>query len=220
MANIGLLLDSKAKLNILPDEHRQNYKFLPPARFLQSGVLVLLVLFSLFTYSNTRTLDPLMTLLPQKKEQLARLNIQREIFNDYMYDLRVINGFKQLRGADRVMTNNVLGVLKFLSRIIPDPIEITDLSLIQETNTEKLLNQLYAQGFVSNEMEDMAESINNIMFSLKLDGFLEVNKLQAKSILDRTKLLLEGNGNTQAVFLFESDNSTDSKTNFNLIIVI
>jgi len=220
MANIGLLLDSQAKLNILPDEHRENYKFLAPARFLQSGMLVLLVLFSLFTFSNTQSLDPLKVLLPQKKEQLARLNIQREIFNDYMFDLRVINGFKQLRNADRVMTNNVLGALKFLSRIIPDPIEVTNLSLIKETNTENLLNQLYDQGLVSDEMEEMSENIKNIMFTLRLDGFLEVNKLQAKSILDRTKLLLEGNGNTQAVFLFESPESTDSKTTFNLIIVI
>ena len=183
-------------------------------------MLVLLVLFSLFTFSNTRSLDPLKVLLPQKKEQLARLNIQREIFNDYMFDLRVINGFKQLRNADRIMTNNVLGALKFLSRVIPDPIEITNLSLIKETNTESLLNQLYDQGLVSDEMEKMSENIKNTMFTLKLDGFLEVNKLQAKSLLDRTKLLLEGNGNTQAVFLFESPGSTDDKTTFNLIIVI
>jgi len=220
MANIGLLLDAQAKLNILPDEHRENYKYLAPARFLQSGMLVLLVLFSLFTFSNTRTLDPLKILLPQKKEQLARLNIQREIFDDYMFDLRVINGFKQLRKADRVMSNNVLGVLKFLSRTMPDPIEITDLSLIQETNTEKLLDQLYDQGFVSSEMEEMSEEIENTMFTLKMDGFLEVNKLQATSILDRTKLLLQGNGNIQAVYLFEADDSTDDKTNFNLIIVV
>jgi hypothetical protein len=220
MANIGLLLDAQAKLNILPDEHRENYKFLPPARFLQSAMLVLLVLFSLFTFSNTRTLDPLKILLPQKKEQLARLNIQREIFNDYMFDLRVIKGFKQLRNADRVMTNNVLGALKFLSRIMPEPIEITNLSLIKETNTDNLLNQLYSQGFVSDEMEEMSETIKNTMFTLKLDGFLEVNKLQATTILERTKLILEGNGNIQAAFLFESSDSKDDKTNFNLIIVI
>ena len=191
-----------------------------PARFLQSAMLVLLVLFSLFTFSNTRTLDPLKILLPQKKEQLARLNIQREIFNDYMYDLRVISGFKQLRSADRVMSNNVLGVLKFLSRAMPGAIEITDLSLIQETNTEKLLDQLYDRGLVSDEMEEMTENIENIMFTLKMDGFLEVNELQATSILDRTKLLLQGNGNIQAVYLFKADDSTDDKTNFNLIIVI
>ena len=64
------------------------------------------------------------------------------------------------------------------------------------------------------------ENIDNTMFTLKMDGFLEVNKLQATSILDRTKLLLEGNGNIQAAYLFKADDSTDDKTNFNLIIVI
>ena len=66
----------------------------------------------------------------------------------------------------------------------------------------------------------MSEKIKNTMFTLKMDGFLEVNKLQAKSILDRTKLLLQGNRNIQAVFLFEASGATDNKTNFNLIIVI
>ena len=137
-----------------------------------------------------------------------------------MFDLRVINGFKQLRGADRVMTNNVLGALKFLSRVMPDPIEITNLSLIKETNTENLLNQLYNQGLVSDEMEEMSTNIKKPMFTLKLDGFLEVNKLQATAILERTKILLEGNGNIQAAFLFESLDSKDDQTNFNIIIVI
>ena len=58
------------------------------------------------------------------------------------------------------------------------------------------------------------------MFTLKLDGFLEVNKLQATAILERTKILLEGNGNIQAAFLFESLDSKDDQTNFNIIIVI
>ena len=109
---------------------------------------------------------------------------------------------------------------EFLSRVIPKPVEITDLLLIKETNTESLLNQLYDQGFVSDEMEKMSEDLKNPMFTLRLDGFLEVNKLQAKSVLDRTKLLLEGNGNIQKVFMFESGVPTDDKTNFNLIIVI
>ena len=103
---------------------------------------------------------------------------------------------------------------------MPDPIEITNLSLIKETNTENLLDQLYDQGLVSDEMEEMSENIDNIMFTLKMDGFLEVNELQATSILDRTKLLLQGNGNIQAAYLFKADDSTDDKTNFNLIIVI
>ena len=48
MANIGLLLDSQTKLNILPDEHRENYKYLAPARFI-NGMLVLYIV-SLFTF--------------------------------------------------------------------------------------------------------------------------------------------------------------------------
>jgi len=65
MANLGLLLEAQATLNILPDDHRADYKFYAPGRFLQSAMLVLLVLFSLFTYSNTSSLGPLQVALPQ-----------------------------------------------------------------------------------------------------------------------------------------------------------
>ena len=99
--------------------------------------------------------------------------------------------------------------------MIPKPVEITDLLLIKETNTESLLNQLYDQGFVSDEMEKI-EDLKNPMFTLRLDGFVEVNKLQAKSVLDRTKLLLKVKY-TKSVYL-ESGVPTDDKTNNRVVI--
>ena len=147
MANLGLLLEAEAKLNILPDDHRADYKFYAPARFLQSAMLVLLVLFSLFTYSNTSSLGPLQLALPQKKDQLARLNIQREIYNNYLFDLRVLNGFQQLRSADRVMAYNVLGVLKYLSRVVPEEVETTNLSLLSKASADNIFELLIQERF-------------------------------------------------------------------------
>ena len=171
MANIGLLLDAQAKLNILPDDHRADYKFYAPGRFLQSAMLVLLVVFSLFTYRNTSSLDPLQVTLPMKKDQLARLNMQREIYNDYLFDLRVLNGFQKLRSADRIMANNVLGVLKHLSRVVPEQVDITNLSLLSEASENDILDLLIKEGFLidddeSFESEDLVEkteAINNVM---------------------------------------------------------
>ena len=221
MANLGLLLDTQAKLNILPDDHRADYKFYAPGRFLQSAMLVLLVVLSLFTYSNTSSLDPLQAALPQKKDQLARLNIQREIYNDYLFDLRVLNGFQQLRSADRIMANNVLGVLKYLSRAVPEEVEITNLSLLSNASADNILDLLYDGGFLSDE-DPETENINidKVMFSLRLDGFLEVNALQASSVLAKLKSNLAANGNIQAVFLLQPEGATDNKTNFNIIMVL
>jgi hypothetical protein len=221
MANLGLLLDVQAKLNILPDAHRDDYKFYAPGRFLQSAMLVLLVVLSLFTYSNTNSLDPLQVALPQKKDQLARLNIKREIYNDYLFDLRVLNGFQQLRSADRIMANNVLGVLKYLSRVVPEEVEITKLSLLSNASADNILDLLYEEGFVSDEDSETENiSIDKVMFSLRLDGFLEVNALQASSVLSKLKSNLAANGNIQAVFLLQPEGATDNKTNFNIIMVL
>jgi len=221
MANLGLLLDVQAKLNILPDAHRDDYKFYAPGRFLQSAMLVLLVVLSLFTYSNTNSLDPLRVALPQKKDQLARLNIKREIYNDYLFDLRVLNGFQQLRSADRIMANNVLGVLKYLSRVVPEEVEITKLSLLSNASADNILDLLYEEGFISDEDSETENiSIDKVMFSLRLDGFLEVNALQASSVLSKLKSNLAANGNIQAVFLLQPEGATDNKTNFNIIMVL
>ena len=225
MANLGLLLEAQASLNILPDDHRADYKFYAPGRFLQSAMLVLLVLFSLFTYSNTNSLDPLQVALPQKKDQLARLNVQREVYNDYLFDLRVLNGFQQLRSADQVMAKNVLGVLKYLSRVVPEEVEITNLSLLSKVSADNILDLLFNEGFVTDEdtdgdLEAQADRLDKFMFSLRMDGFLEVNALQASSVLEKLKSNLAANGNIQAVFLLEPEGATDNKTDFNIIMVL
>jgi hypothetical protein len=191
-------------------------------------MLVLLVLFSLFTYSNTSSLDPLQVSLPQKKDQLARLNIQREVYNDYLFDLRVLNGFQQLRSTDRIMANNVLGVLKYLSRVVPEEVEITNLSLLSKASADNIIELLIQEGFViedeegfvSEDLESKAAEVDKIMFSLRLDGFLEVNALQASSVLSKLKSNLAANGNIQAVFLLQPEGATDNKTDFNIIMVL
>jgi len=221
MANIGLLLEAQATLNILPDDHRADYKFYAPGRFLQSAMLMLLVLFSLFTYSNTSSLGPLQVVLPQKKDQLARLNIQREVYNDYLFDLRVLNGFQQLRSADRIMANNVLGVLKYLSSVVPEEVEITNLSLLSKASADNILDLLFEEGFVADEdLETDNISFDKVMFSLRLDGFLEVNALQATSVLEKLKRNLAANSNIQSVFLLQPEGATDNKTDFNIIMVL
>jgi hypothetical protein len=177
---------------------------------------------SLFTYSNTNSLDPLQVALPQKKDQLARLNLQHKVYNNYLFDLRVLNGFQQLRSADRIMANNVLGVLKFLSRVVPEEVEITNLSLLSKASADNIFELLIQEGFVSEDEEGVlsedlelqAAEVDKIMFSLRLDGFLEVNAMQASSVLEKLKSNLSANGNIQSVFLL------DHGTNFNILMVL
>ena len=214
MANIGLLLDAQAKLNILPDDHRADYKFYAPGRFLQSAMLVLLVVFSLFTYSNTSSLNPLQAALPQKKEQLARLNIHREIYNDYLFDLRVLNGFQQLRSDDRIMADNILNILKYLSKVTPPDVEVTGLSLLDDPYAAISFDEEDTE----EETEEEIEIPEDILLSLRIDGLLEINSMQASSILSDFKNTLESNGNIQAVYL--SVTTSGSKTIFNMILVI
>jgi hypothetical protein len=210
MANIGLLLEAQATLNILPDDHRADYKFYAPGRFLQSAMLVLLVMFSLFTYSNTSSLGPLQVALPQKKDQLARLNIQREVYNDYLFDLRVLSGFQQLRRDDRIMADNVLNILKYLSKVTPPDVAVTELSLIDDPFAAIYLDE--------EETEEEIEIPEDFLLSLRIDGLLEINSMQASIVLNDFKKTLETNANIQAVNL--SITTSGSKTIFNMVLVL
>jgi hypothetical protein len=210
MANLGLLLEAQATLNILPDDHRADYKFYAPGRFLQSAMLVLLVMFSLFTYSNTSSLGPLQVALPQKKDQLARLNIQREVYNDHLFDLRVLSGFQQLRRDDRIMADNVLNILKYLSKVTPPDVAVTELSLIDDPFAAIYLDE--------EEIEEEIEIPEDFLLSLRIDGLLEINSMQASIVLNDFKKTLETNANIQAVNL--SVTTSGSKTIFNMVLVL
>ena len=77
----------------------------------------------------------------------------------------------------------------------------------------------FEDGFVTDgdtdeDLEAEAEALDKFMFSLRLDGFLEVNALQASRVLSKLKSNLAANGNIQSVFLL------DRGTNFNILIVL
>ena len=123
------------------------------------------------------------------------------------------------------MANNVLGVLKYLSSVVPEEVEITNLSLLSKTSADNILDLLFEEGFVANEdtdedLEAEAEALDKVMFSLRLDGFLEVNALQASSVLEKLRRNLAANGNIQAVFLLQPEGATYNKTDFNIIMVL
>jgi len=171
---------------------------------------VLLVMFSLFTYSNTSSLAPLQVALPQKKDQLARLNIQQEVYNDHLFDLRVLNGFQQLRRDDRIMADNVLNILKYLSKVTPPEVAVTELSLIDDP---------YAAIYPDEEeTEKEIEIPEDFLLSLRIDGLLEINSMQASIVLNDFKKTLETNANIQAVNL--SVTTSGSKTIFNMVLVL
>jgi len=193
-----------------PSRSRPGSRSIPQCLKLANRLLVLLVVFSLFTYSNTSSLNPLQAALPQKKEQLARLNIHREIYNDYLFDLRVLNGFQQLRRDDRIMADNVLNILKYLSKVTPPDVAVTELSLIDDPFAAIYLDE--------EETEEEIEIPEDFLLSLRIDGLLEINSMQASIVLNDFKKTLETNANIQAVNL--SVTTSGSKTIFNMVLVL
>ena len=86
-------------------------------------------------------------------------------------------------------------------------------------------DRLFEEGFVTDEdidedLEAETDELDKAMFSLRLDGYVGVNALQASSVLSKLKSKLTASANIQAVFLLQPEGATDIKTDFNIIMVL
>ena len=96
-----------------------------------------------------------------------------------------------------------------MSKVTPTDIAVTELSLIDDP---------YAAIYTDEETEEEIEIPEDFLLSLRIDGLLEINSMQASIVLNDFKKTLETNANIQAVNL--SVTTSGSKTIFNMVLVL
>ena len=78
MANLGLLMDPDQKLNILPKDHKREYKYFRPNQVLQNAILVLLTVFSIGSLAQRSKIEPLESMISVKQSEISLLNMRRD----------------------------------------------------------------------------------------------------------------------------------------------
>jgi hypothetical protein len=97
-----------------------------------------------------------------------------------------------------------------LSKVTPPDVAVTELSLIDDPFAAIYLDE--------EETEEEIEIPEDFLLSLRIDGLLEINSMQASIVLNDFKKTLETNANIQAVNL--SVTTSGSKTIFNMVLVL
>ena len=210
MANMGLLLDSRAGLNILPDAHKADFKYFVPNRVLQGAMLVVITFFTLLTFSRRSSLAPLENSLPQKTEQAAALDIKKQVYSDILYDLGILEGFHALLAGDKVMSDNIVSVLKYVSNSVPSEFKVTDLVVNNKVPYHRL-DKLIA---------DKLETEKKPLLSITLDGFLQMDGDRSAQVLRPFRSQLERDKQFKVVLFSEQDDGSRYKTPYIIDLIL
>ena len=185
MANLGLLMDPYSKLNLLPDDHKEDYRYFPANRILQNSLLALLTVFSLAAYTQRSRAGVLESKLPVKQSELSLLNMRQEMKEIVQSKNTVANTFSKLIYQDKKISSEMVLVLKYLSNMIPGNFNVTELKVDKvQVDPSKEINKesehssitITVKGFYDKNLENasaLAESFRKDLESSSL--FKKVN---------------------------------------------
>ncbi len=177
MANLGLLMDPYSKLNLLPEDHKEDYRYFSTNRILQNSLLVLLTVFSLAAFAQRSRVGELESKLPVKQSELSLLNMRQEMKEIVQSKNTVANRFSKLIYHDKKISSEMVLVLKYLSNMIPENFKVTALKV------DKV--QIDPSKEINKESEDSSITIN-------VKGFYDKNLENASALAESFRKNLEG----------------------------
>ena len=163
--NIGLLLDPKDRLNLLPKAQRDNNKFISALNLAKIAGLFLITVGSFFSAGNYFSSINIDGNLNNSKKELKSLTEQNDLFYDISYKLAVTDLITGVKKYDSYISSKLIQALKFLSSTLPETILLDQLIFSKgeegETHVITLIGRISSSGAESNIV------LNNMMFYLR-----------------------------------------------------
>ena len=210
MANLGLLMDPHSKLNLLPDEHKKDYRYFATNRILQNALLVLVTVCSLAAYTQRSKIEPLEASLPNKQSELSLLNIRQEIKKVVEKQNMVANTFQELINEDKTLSANMVVMLKYLSYTIPDSFRVTELTL----------NKIVSSHIVNDKVWDKLTELEDPKLIIALKGFYNQSLEKASTLVQPFRSSLESSGQFKIVDFSNGRKMNDRQTSFSINLVL
>lgn len=163
--NIGLLLDPKDRLNLLPKAQRDNNKFISALNLAKIAGLFLITVGSFFSAGNYFSSINIDGNLNNSKKELKSLTEQNDLFYDISYKLAVTDLITGVKKYDSYISSKLIQALKFLSSTLPETILLDQLIFSKgeegETHVITLIGRISSSGAEANIV------LNNMMFYLR-----------------------------------------------------
>jgi len=207
MANLGLLMDSKNELNLIPEDDKNDFKYFKSNNILRNSFLTLTTVFALAAYSQKVKLDPLENLLPKKSSELTLLNMRQEMKKKVFEKNTVVNGLDLLIKEDKNLSSNMVTLLKYLTQVTPKRFKVTELKLDNKPSN-----------FIRNKVNKINLKNSNILVSIK--GFYGLTLEESKGISDRFISLLKESGKFKSVEISSAQKVSKWKTNYEIELVL
>jgi DNA repair exonuclease SbcCD ATPase subunit len=210
MANLGLLMDTDSKLNLLPEAHKKDYRYFGINRILQNAVLVLVTVFTLAAYAQRSKIDPLEAGLPGKYAELSLLNVRQDVKQLLEKQAMVVDAFQVLIDEDKALSSNMVTALKYLSNAVPENFEVTNL----------ILDKDVAGYAMDDSVRAKLNAQDNSMFIIALDGFYNQGVEKAIGSGKLFQSALVSNSNFKAVYFSPAQAVNKWKTSFSINLLL
>ena len=195
MANLGLLMDPHSRLNILPDEHRKEFSYYRSNQILQNSVLALLMTFSLSAFFQRTSIKPLKDQLPIKQSELSLLSMRQDMKNVVESRNKVANTFGQLINDDKNISDDMVSLLKHLSKTLPVNFLVTNVTLDIQASTSIStpdITEFYdllitVDGFYDNDIEKASLYAEKLRKSFIAQGHFKNVEISKGKVLKRSR---------------------------------
>ena len=202
MANLGLLMDPDQKLNILPKDHKKEYKYFRPNQVLQNAILVLLTIFSIGSLAQRSKIEPLESMISVKQSEISLLNMRQEMKDIVTSKNLIANAFSKLVKDDKEISRSMVSTLKYLSQSIPMDFKVTDITIDKTQATD---------------VPDILES-NTSQMSISIDGFFEHKQKKAFPYAQKLIKTLKDTKSFESVDIVEEKETSFKNTRYKIRI--
>jgi len=182
--NIGLLLDPKDQLNLLPYRHRQNFKFFFPTKLMEIVLAGILVVFAAVVSVQYNAFISIKGPVAEKEYLVKSALMERDTFFKFFAEAEALKALARAQEQDKFAAEKTVYFLKMLSKTIPENVKIYSLELTGEQDA--VLNGEIMYNGSNPDLE-----LNNLSNALK----------DNKYIMDAQ--LLSSNNKTESLFTFE-----------------
>ena len=203
IANLGLLMDSNLKLNLIPRNRKIDLQYFRPNQILQKVLLGIVMALSLGAFANRLEIKPLTDQLPIKESELNLMTMRKEMETKVDDKILVASSLKSFIDNDKYVSKKIVELLQYVSKEIPKDFHVTDLKI--KNNNITIL--------------DFPFDSKSTKFNINLEGFYEEGSEKSLKKVKKLQKILERTGSFKSVSFIQGKGTEETRTHFSIKIV-
>ena len=162
--NIGLLLDPKDRLNLLPYAQRQTFKFLFPTKLMRVILAGMLVVFATVVSVQYNTFISIKGPIAEKESQVKLALMERDLFFKFLAEAEALKTLARAQEQDKFAAEKTVYLLKILSKTLPENVTLSNLEFGKQ--------DAFFNGEIVYNGSNLDLELNNLIDALKDNKYI------------------------------------------------